>query len=440
MKAGPIPKDALQFFRAKISTPGFDYRDVWRAEHAAAFTVAKAMQADVLESIRAALDQALLEGKTFRQFSAELTPTLQKLGWWGRKKMVDPVTGEKVLAQLGSRRRLKTIFRANMRTARAAGQWQRAQRTKDALPYLLYELGPSREHREEHVAWHGTLLPIDDPWWATHMPPNGWGCKCTVRQVTRRQAERLKSEGVPAPDRAQLVDAETGRRTGHLEDRTVPVKTEAPRIRREPWTNKRTGQVEMVPEGIDPGWDTNPGLVRQQNLELMLAQKLNEVSRPVLAAAVTDLAASGRFSGWVDEVIARGRSVGQIQIVGAIDEDARAFLADRGVVPEATVIDIDDKGILHVLRPAKADRGAALGIDDLRWLPERLLGAQQYFDAQDPALIYAFDAAGADGRTGKAVVRVNYRRKGKVTNRVVTAGLIDAADLSAARYEKIPKR
>ena len=37
----------------------------------------------------------------------------------------------------------------------------------------------------------GTLLPVDDPWWQTHYPPNGWGCKCWVRQVSRREAERL---------------------------------------------------------------------------------------------------------------------------------------------------------------------------------------------------------------------------------------------------------
>lgn len=172
---GPIPADALQYFRAKVDMPGFDWRDVWRTEHASAFTVAKAMQADVLHSIRDALDAAIADGQTFADFSKQLTPVLQNLGWWGRKVMTDAVTGKSKAVQLGSPRRLRTIYRANLRTARAAGQWQRAERTKKALPYLLYELGPSHEHRAQHVAWHGTLLPIDDPWWDAHMPPNGWG-------------------------------------------------------------------------------------------------------------------------------------------------------------------------------------------------------------------------------------------------------------------------
>ena len=286
---GPIPSDALQYFRAKVSKPEFDWRDIWREEHAHAFTVAKATQLDVLDSIRDALDQALAEGRTYRQFARELTPELQRLGWWGKAIMEDPLTGEVKGVQLGSPRRLKTIYRANMRTARAAGQWQRAQRTKKALPYLLYELGSSREHRAEHEAWHGTLLPVDDPWWDTHMPPNGWGCKCRVRQVTQWEYDRLTKDGVPAPDRAQVIDSDTGLPTGYREEKTVPVKTTAPEIKREPWKNKRTGVTEMVPEGIDPGWDTNPGKARQQNLEEVLAGKLAGMPREVVAVAKRDI-------------------------------------------------------------------------------------------------------------------------------------------------------
>ena len=286
---GPIPADALQYFRAKVSKPEFDWRDIWREEHAHAFTVAKATQLDVLDSIRESLDKALAEGRTYREFARELTPELQRLGWWGKAIMEDPLTGEVKGVQLGSPRRLKTIYRANMRTARAAGQWQRAQRTKKALPYLIYELGPSHEHRAEHVAWHGTLLPVDDPWWDTHMPPNGWGCKCRVRQVTQWEYDRLTKDGVPAPDRAQVIDSDTRLPTGHREEKTTPVKTTAPAIHRVAWKNKRTGVTEMVPEGIDPGWDTNPGKARQQNLEEVLAGKLAGMPREVVAVAKRDI-------------------------------------------------------------------------------------------------------------------------------------------------------
>jgi hypothetical protein len=72
-------------------------------------------------------------------------------------------------------------------------------------------------------------LPVDDPWWDDHMPPNGWGCKCHVIQHSRRVSERRG--GV------------TTRPPGGTYD----------------WKNPKTGKTERVPIGIDPGWDYNPG-------------------------------------------------------------------------------------------------------------------------------------------------------------------------------------
>ena len=250
------PKEALAFFRSKANTTGFDYRDVWKQEHAQAFTVAKAMRMDVLTSIRSALDEALENGQTFAQFKKDLTPTLQKLGWWGQADMVDPLTGEAKLVQLGSPRRLETIYRMNMATARDAGRWNDMQLSKKTHPYLLYELGPSKEHRPEHVKWAGLMLPIDDPFWDTHYPRNGWGCNCHVRAISRREYERLKG---------------TGR-----------YQTQAPEIKYKEWVNKRTGEVEQIPEGITPGFNYNVGKARN-------ASTLNHVNSK-LAAAPKDLA------------------------------------------------------------------------------------------------------------------------------------------------------
>lgn len=259
---GPVPAEALRYFENKGFKTSFNHRDVWREEHAFAFTVAKAMKMDVLTEIRGALRTALEEGQTLEQFKKELTPKLRKLGWWGRKNLKDPVTGELVDAQLGSPRRLRVIYRANMKSARAAGQWERAQRTKDALPYFLYNLGPSREHRDEHVAVEGTILPIDDPFWDTWAPPNGWGCKCWLRQVSAREAD---SRGG--------VSSRAG----------VPTRR---------FTNQRTGETVEVPEGVHPDWSTNPGKLRQENLQRLLTDKL-ENAEPILAqVAVRDLVRS----------------------------------------------------------------------------------------------------------------------------------------------------
>lgn len=242
-----IPQEALAWFKRKGIEPGFDYRDVWRQEHSNAFTVAKMLNADLLVEVQTLVADAIERGQTFEQFREVLKPLLVKSGWWGIQTMTDPLTGDDKLVQLGSEGRIKTIYRTNMRTARAAGQWERIERTKRAMPYLLYQLGPSLEHRVDHLKWKDLLLPVDDAWWTNHMPPNGWGCKCWIRQVSQFEADKL------------MIDNK--------------VTTVAPDGGTKQWLNKRTGEVEVLPEGIEPGWNYNPGQARQQALDADLAAK-----------------------------------------------------------------------------------------------------------------------------------------------------------------------
>jgi uncharacterized protein with gpF-like domain len=214
---GPPPKEAIEYFEAKGMKPSFDYTDVWKEEHSAAFTVAKVMEHDVLETIRQHVDAALKDGTTFRKFREDLAATMDRSGWSDYNKGRSKI------------HRMRVIYDTNMRVARSSGQWQRIDRTKDLLPYLVYSLGPSIRHRPHHEAWAGTTLPADHPWWDDHMVPNGWLCKCWVQQVSRREAERRG-----------------------ISDDSPP----SPKVR---WVNKKTGKVEMIPEGIDPGWNYNPG-------------------------------------------------------------------------------------------------------------------------------------------------------------------------------------
>jgi len=274
---GP-PPEASRFLKNKGLRPAFSWRDVEPEEHAVAFTVAKAMQIDVLTTIREEVQRALDEGLPLASFQKNLKPRLVALGWWGRKEMVDPATGETVEARLGSPRRLRTIYNANLRSARAAGQWERIERTKKLFPYLEYRLGPSEHHRPHHAIKEGLVIPVDDPFWDEWMPPNGWGCKCWVKQVTRAEAER---KGVdPAP-------------------RLIPRKV----------LNKRTGEVREVPPGIDPGWERNPGKLRLKNMERLLVEKLAALPEDAARTAARDIATS-----WRAERMLEGRSTGAIPI------------------------------------------------------------------------------------------------------------------------------
>ena len=142
-----IPNAALNYIKDKKLKVGFSYKDVWNEEHATAFTVAKAMQLDVLSDIKSAVETAIKDGHSFEHFKKDLQPTLIKKGWWGRKKMTDPLTGEEVDAQLGSDRRLKTIYDTNLRSAYQKAQYERTMES-DLHPYLMYRVGNSTRHQD----------------------------------------------------------------------------------------------------------------------------------------------------------------------------------------------------------------------------------------------------------------------------------------------------
>ncbi len=230
------PEEAIDFFRKKGYTTTFDHREMMGEAHAYSFTVAKAMQRDVLQDIRAAMDTAIANGQTLDQFRRNLKPVLQEKGWWGTKPMVDPQTGEEREVRLGSSRRLRTIFETNMRSAYAAGRWDQVQRTKKTFPYLRYITVHDSKVRAEHKNWHNVVKPVDDPFWDKHYPPNGWGCRCSVQQVGEEDLKRL---GLTVTD-------------------YDPVGM--PRN----YVNTRTGEMTSVPQGITPGFDYNAGRARMR--------------------------------------------------------------------------------------------------------------------------------------------------------------------------------
>ena len=252
--AGPPPKEAVDYLRRKGLLARYDYREVWREEHAHAFTVANMMKIDLLADVQQSIAKAQEEGTPAARWKAELAAELSKRGWWGRHPPPDPNDKKAVeKANLYISRRLDTIWRVNTRQAAQAGAWERGQRST-SHPYILYRVGPSKHHREQHLAWDGVLLPKDDPFWAVAYPMNGWGCKCYTRFVTKAQYQRYVDRGVPEPVVGDGVPARK------------PVTTESPQLRPMQYRNDKTGEVHTGFDGIDYGFERNPGIGRMEQL------------------------------------------------------------------------------------------------------------------------------------------------------------------------------
>ena len=101
------------------------------------------------------------------------------------------------------------------------------------------------------------------------MPPNGFGCKCHVRQITEAEADRLAKDGLRYTGQRTIgVDG----KTITYEDRTIQVTRERPARRRGEWMNPATGEVMRITEGIDPGFDYNPGRHRPAGVRAALSR------------------------------------------------------------------------------------------------------------------------------------------------------------------------
>lgn len=246
-----IDRAALDFLKSKKLLPGFSHYDVWLYEHAVAFTVAKMMDEDMLAEVKAAVEAAIANGTGWHTFQKQLKPYLMARGWWGESVMLDPVDGIAKTVQLGSTRRLRTIFHTNFQTAHAAGQWARVQAAKEELPYLKYLPSVAGERREVHKRYYNLILPVEHALWKQIFPPNGYGCLCGVIQLTEKQALRERAEDIEADPESFTPEQIENSRKGRLND--------TPDIKMVEVINPRTGQVVRIPANITPSFAHSHG-------------------------------------------------------------------------------------------------------------------------------------------------------------------------------------
>jgi len=256
------PEQAVKFMEAKGIKVTFDWRDMWQDEHTRAFTISRLTSPDLLQSIQDRLVKSVSGDLSRKDWTKQVRELLEKDSWWGEKEVINTTTGE-VLRTRFDANRLRLIYDVNTRTASAAGQWERFEKSKRAMPYLRYVTKRDEKVREQHRTWNNLVLPVDHPFWDTHTPPNGWRCRCTLTAMSQKDYDK----GV-SPRGDVLNKAE-------------------PKIEMRDWLNKRTGKVEQVPVGIDPGWAYNPGkpAMRDAALKKTVQDKLAKLSPAISAVA-----------------------------------------------------------------------------------------------------------------------------------------------------------
>ena len=218
-----------------VGTAAWD--DLVKAEHDRAFVVAGALKADLLADLGRAVEKAIGDHRSIEKFRAEFRQIVADRGWHGW-------TGEGT--PKGEAWRTKVIYRTNMATSYAAGRF--AQLKAAGYKFWVYKHGNALEPRLQHLAWDGVALPPDHPFWASHAPPNGWGCTCRIRGADSERGIR-RAGGDPAkklPDGWDAINAKTGE-----------------------------------PDGIDKGWGYAPGASVADELQAFVAAKAVALPPPL---------------------------------------------------------------------------------------------------------------------------------------------------------------
>lgn len=229
--------EQIAFFRNKLGNliPTESWLDVQKSAHDTGFMVAGAAKAELLADLAAAVDQAISQGTGIEAFRANFDQIVAKHGWSYRGEY---------------NWRTRVIYRTNMATSYAAGRL--VQLKSGNFSHWMYRHSDSvARPRPLHVSWNGLTLPVDDPWWQTHYPPNGWGCQCYVVGATKATAERMGGRVGPAPNDGFTPDG--------------------------------------TPNGIDKGWDYMPGATTVDQVRRSLFEKLPDFPRPLADALRKDL-------------------------------------------------------------------------------------------------------------------------------------------------------
>jgi hypothetical protein len=381
--------EQIDFFRRKLNLPTDWWDDIERNAHDRAFIVAGAAKADLLQDLRNAVGQRMQAGASTAQFTKDFEAIVTQHGWAG-------FTGDGSAA--GRAWRARIIYETNMASSYAAGRYR--QLTDPAFarirPFWRYVHAEGVTHpRPLHMAWNGTTLPKDHPFWQTHFAPNGWGCLCEVRPV---KAPEPGDKTAP-PEGWDTIDPKTG-----------------------------------APLGIDKGWDYAPGASATASLQSLIDQKLIKLDAPLGAAMWQALKApllaeqTQAFAAWADTLT---QATGEVKQVGALSPEVVAKLAARGAEPASSALAVRDVDVLHAQRDSKDDR---IPWDWFRQLPSQLADPQAVlWDKSDPsgAILMIFDVA---GQTGKLVVKINYQisqRGADGVKRQTTANIVRSGKLMA---------
>ncbi len=181
----PFNEAIAQAVKRGVVLPDIYYGQLQGLARQQAFSIAGITSLDTLQAVKESLDKVIAEGGTF--------------GAW-KKHMLESGTLNL------PKHRLDNIYRTNLQGSYMAARWDRILLTQATRPYIMYDALNDSRVRPAHLALDGIIRRVDDPFWTTHSPPNGYRCRCSIRSLSEHQARARSGPGKGLNNPALLED------------------------------------------------------------------------------------------------------------------------------------------------------------------------------------------------------------------------------------------
>lgn len=78
---------------------------------------------------------------------------------------------------------LQAEYQTSKQSGQHARMWEEFQENAEFFPNLKYRTVGDDRVRDEHNSLNGVVKPLNDSFWNTYYPPNGFRCRCYVEQT-----------------------------------------------------------------------------------------------------------------------------------------------------------------------------------------------------------------------------------------------------------------
>lgn len=209
----------------------------------------KALVKDLKQSIA---EFSAFKATSFKNTLESLLIQDGKLSPWNEfKKEAYKVSGDY------NARWLETEYHQTVANANAAAQWKDMEQNTDLYPNVKLVSVHDARVRPEHKVLDGTIRPYNDPFWATHVPPLDWACRCYLEQTDEEPTDikgglQLKLEFENNPAQSGKIFGESAYEKGLTKEEKVELKEWVSKNRKNNIKNKTDIEKQLSRyEGIE---------------------------------------------------------------------------------------------------------------------------------------------------------------------------------------------